>query len=336
MSKMKLGAPIPDEPDDPNLEALDSVGDDEIEKALRGNPDAELDDTVKVVKEDDDADDDSEAEEEESEGEEEDKKVAKDDKKKSKEPAEGEEEAPEGDEDDAEGEEGAEDTADGDEAVPEGKEKAAKGKGDASDVLRLRLEESDARAKHFESLAGRLGGKVDHLTREFEALKTGRAAPAGDEGDPERTAEAPRQGMRPAAEAYVVSTAIRQAASDFIDAHPDAKDQIAEVQGYMKKAGVDPRYILGAEDPARAQADYRALLEEAYWAVTAESRAKLRADAEKRSFDSTKALRDKKRAAAPASTKPTRAAAPGRTKSIREMSEKEVDAVLDARLTASR
>jgi hypothetical protein len=195
------------------------------------------------------------------------------------------------------------------------------------ELLRAREAELEARAKHWEGIAGRHGSELGQLRKALQELQARVARPEQSEGAFEQDPPAPPVPSRQD-EAFK-SWAIQQAAAagemEFRAAHPDAREYEADMKDYLVKSGFDAQSILLANDPAAAQRDVNRTFTDAYWAVKATRESARVAELRTKKAAQMASLEEAKRRASTtaAATPPT---PPVKAKTIDEMSESELDA----------
>jgi len=168
-----------------------------------------------------------------------------------------------------------------------------------SERLRLLSEELEARAKHWESVAGRNAGELGFIKSQLKAIQAAQmAAQAGDyapsEPAPGSTQSVPqRDGLAE----WAVQQAVQQSVSGFEASHPDVTEIQDKMVEYIKTSGYDMQSVLAMSNPIDAQHEMNRALEEAYWhtkaAVVATRRAELSV---KREAIQTKAATNKMKA----------------------------------------
>lgn len=193
--------------------------------------------------------------------------------------------------------------------------------------LRLLSEEMEARAKHWESVAGRNAGELGFIKSQLKAIQAAQAS--AQEGDyvqsepvPGSTQPTPeRDGLA----AWAVQQAVQQSIGGFEASHPDVTEIQDKMVEYIKTSGYDMQNVLNLTNPIDAQREMSRALEEAYWhtkaSVTAARRMELSV---KREAIQTKAATNKMKASvsATASAPPPKPKA----KSQEEMTDAELEA----------
>ena len=248
-------------------------------------------------------------------------------------------------------EEAAEEETPPTEPVDEGQEEDPEP--DEPNVQEARAEEMAARAKHFESVAGRMSGKLGHMGQQYKQLQDEvatlrQAVQDGVQPEPsalyEEPAHQPQAALPPAPTVdpnalWASRSAATKAVSDFEQSTPEVW---VEVEG---KRVVDPKFVelatarqqelagyAGSGDAAFAESETRAFLREV-WSEVEVSRAQARReDAERRTADQSKRVRGKKLAQASAGVS-SRSAAPSRRRvtSIKKLKDDELGSLIDSR-----
>lgn len=195
--------------------------------------------------------------------------------------------------------------------------------------LRLLSEELEARAKHWESVAGRNAGELGFIKSQLKAIQAAQmAAQQGDyaqQSEPAQGSTQPAPPQRDGLAEWAVQQAVVQAVNGFETSHPDVKDIQDKMVEYIKASGYDMGNVLGMNNPIDAQREMARALEEAYWhtkaTVIATRRTELSA---KREAIQTKAATNKMKASVSA----TASAPPPKPqpKTVDEMTDKELEA----------
>ncbi len=192
--------------------------------------------------------------------------------------------------------------------------------------LRLLSEEMEARAKHWESVAGRNAGELGYIKQQLRAIQDAQRAASGEyeAAEPDRTAPPPPP-QRDGVSEWAVQQAVTQTVNGFEASHAD----IAEMQGamvdYITKSGYDMKQVLSMDNPVAAQREIARALEEAYWHTKASVTATRRAELEtKREAIQVDAAKNKLKAgvSASASTPPPKP----KQKTQNEMTDEEIEA----------
>jgi hypothetical protein len=152
------------------------------------------------------------------------------------------------------------------------------------DELRAVIEEMEARAKKWESVAGRNAGELGYLKQQLRKMQEGQVRQVlqpqqqdddsllDDDEQPQRQPQ--RQSTSPKTRdnltSYVVGNAIREAASQFASSHPDMGEFGEQLRAYIKDSGNNHEELLLMDDPIAAARETTRLLDEAYWHVRAE------------------------------------------------------------------
>lgn len=195
--------------------------------------------------------------------------------------------------------------------------------------VRLLTDELEARAKHWESVAGRNAGELGFIRNQLKALQDAQNRPRQEvEYQEQSDAPAPTQAPAPTRDGlaeWAVQQAVQQAVGAFENSHPDVKDLNDQMTEYIKGSGYNLANVMQMNNPIEAQREVARALEEAYWhskaAVNATRRAELEA---KREAIQVKAAANKLKA----SVSGTAATPPPKPKS------KTVDEMTDAELEA--
>lgn len=214
------------------------------------------------------------------------------------------------------------------EPEPQPEESAQEPEVSEADILKAQLAEMEARAQHWERVAGNHAGKLGFLEQRLSNLE---AAPVRQ---PETYEEAEIPAAPPAAtdrdgsyKTWVVAQAIKSGVEDFRMEHPDAQEFNEGIATYLQESGYNPKMILESNDPLRAQLESKRILEEAYFAARAGKEAIRRSELVQKRADQIKNMEQLKKKSAPSASgnapppKPTQ-------KSPQEMSREELDAAL--------
>jgi hypothetical protein len=195
--------------------------------------------------------------------------------------------------------------------------------------IRARLEASDARAKHWEAVAGRTGGRLGFLEQQFQKMQSAPQRPVPIE-EANGYDEAPRpQPVQPPPDDPIRAWAMQQSAigavSSFTGKYPDAHNHAQAMGDYVQSTGFNPESVMASGDPQAAGQQYTRILEEAYWHAKAiEADAVRVARQQKRAEQTSAVIEAKKRASvsATASTPPPKP----RPKTPNEMTDTELEA----------
>ena len=209
---------------------------------------------------------------------------------------------------------------------------------DIPDPVQLAIEEAEARAKHFESIAGRTTGELGYLrkrVKELEQVRVAAPPPAPSEEDytaeqyaderPKPPTQAPA-GNQSSVATYVVGLAVNNAANEFKAQHPDLDELADGVKEYLSSEG-GLADVLSMDDPVLAAQEVTKILNAAYWKAKADHTATRRIDAEKRRADQLSALEQRKKSASSTSSGSVPAPKP-KPKSYDDMSVEELEAEL--------
>lgn len=165
--------------------------------------------------------------------------------------------------------------------------------------LRLLSEELEARAKHWESVAGRNAGELGFIKSQLKAIQAAQASAQGGDyvpSEPEQGSTPPVPQRDGLAE-WAVQQAVQQSVSGFEASHPDVTEIQDKMVEYIRTSGYDMQSVLSMTNPIDAQREMNRALEEAYWhtkaAVVATRRAELSV---KREAIQTKAATNKMKA----------------------------------------
>lgn len=111
--------------------------------------------------------------------------------------------------------------------------------------LSIRLAETEARAKHFESIAGRNAGEMGFIKRRFEELQAQIQRPATDEyADPQPEAPARVPQGDDKIRVWAVKQAIQNAVYAFGNERPDFTEMAGEVGQYLTAQGWDGKSVV--------------------------------------------------------------------------------------------
>ena len=212
------------------------------------------------------------------------------------------------------------------EPAPEA-ETAAEPEVQEADILRAQLAEMEARAQHYERLAGSHAGKLGFLEQRLKNLEA-RPIQQGyvEEAEPTLTIPAPSQ-EDGSFKTWVIAQAIKSGVEDFRREHQDADEFQQGIAKYLESSGYDPRHVLESNDPLRAQQESKRVLEEAYFAARADKEATRRSELQQKRADQIANLEKLKKKAAPSASGNAPPPRPTQ-KTPNEMSREELDAAL--------
>ena len=174
------------------------------------------------------------------------------------------------------------------------------------DILKARLEETEARLAKQEKLAGRQAGeigfkqqqKIRELEEEVERLQ-GRIAVEEDqpEPSPEPKRRVATRSMPDAATTYLVGMAVNNAGQAFFNAYPEAQELAPAMREYLTSTGQDVKVVLETNDPVEAARRTTMLFEEALQHAKYDRAKTRRSELETRRSDQIKGLDEAKRRA---------------------------------------
>lgn len=203
---------------------------------------------------------------------------------------------------------------------------------DAED-LKLQLEEFAARAKHWESIAGKNAGEVGFLRQKIRELESGLKAKQPQEEFSSELETEPRP-VEPATDksidrfsklsSWAVSDAIGKAGANFLQTNPDALEMQDQLRQYLEPRINEVRDMFSANDPAEVYKETTRLFNEAYWHAKAESLALARKQAKERRAEQFSKLKESKQAASVSGTGAI-PAPPPKVKTLDEMTVQELD-----------
>lgn len=159
-----------------------------------------------------------------------------------------------------------------------------------------RIEEYEAKAKHWESVAGKHAGELGFLRGEIKQLRDAqlRAPEADSHAYDERPAPAPPARVDSVTQ-WAVQKSVEEATGKFLSGHPDYDTEMhKEMAEYLQKSGYDPKAVMESADPVWAAREAERALEEAYWHSKARRTAAVRADLETRRATQTAKAKDAK------------------------------------------
>jgi hypothetical protein len=213
---------------------------------------------------------------------------------------------------------------------------------DLPEHYKLMLEEAEARAKKWESVAGRHAGELGYVRKsqaelldrikEMEARVAGQSEQLAQE-DTEPQSR-PRRSTRDSIASWAVNRALMDAGQQFMASHPDIPELKDYLAAYMNERKSEISSISELDDPLEAQMRTLSLLEEGYWHAKAEAKAKARPEAEKKYAEQIKGFSEMKKKAAISASGSTQSTRP-RDKADSEMSLQELEEKI-RRLTSSR
>jgi hypothetical protein len=189
--------------------------------------------------------------------------------------------------------------------------------------MRLLTEEMEARAKHWESVAGRNAGELGYIKQQLRAIQAAQSRGDIEEVEPDRSApQAPPR--RDGVSEWAVQQAVSQSVSSFEASHPDVTELQDKMAEYVRGTGFDMQAVLAMDNPVEAQREISRALEEAYWHTKAVVKASRRAELEqKREAIQMKSAETKLKASvsATASTPPPKP----KPKTVDEMTDDELE-----------
>jgi hypothetical protein len=137
--------------------------------------------------------------------------------------------------------------------------------------------EFEARAKHWEQVAGRHGSEIGTLRKTITDLQARLTQPAQEDGGyQDQPAPTPQATSDDPVRQWALQQAIHAATYQFGAAHPDANEMEAEIGQYLKNSGLGP--LSDMTDPNAVQVEAQRRLDEAYWNVRAGREAARRAE----------------------------------------------------------
>jgi hypothetical protein len=196
------------------------------------------------------------------------------------------------------------------------------------DILRAEMEELKAKAKHWEEVAGRNGGRVGWLERQIgEFAKARAAAPEEASYEESREPSAPAAPRTDDFALWAVKKAAQSARDQFIAAHPDYAPHLPELANYLQAIGYDGQSVLATNNPEYVETEFTRVFREHKSSVDAVQAAKNKELLLERRADSTRRLQEAK-------TKATVSGSGGtpppklRPKTFNEMTLEELDAAM--------
>lgn len=198
------------------------------------------------------------------------------------------------------------------------------------DILRAQLAEVEARAKHWEEVSGRNGGRMGFLEQKLQQVLQQQAAPPSDDyaGETPET-ETPRQPAPTPGDpyrSYVIGLAVQQAGQEFARTTPDAGELWPSIEKYIGE-NHNPSTILLSEDPQFAAAETMRVLNAAYLHADAERKATRKTELMQRRADQIKLADEAKKKASLSAPGGSSAPMP-KPKTSDEMSDSELDSAL--------
>ena len=207
--------------------------------------------------------------------------------------------------------------------------------------MELRAKEAELKASRFESLVGRDAGKIGYLEQQIKALREQPAARTATESfeetppvsDPailsdiaglKQSQETILSGQLAGAIESVTKAFMASSGRDFND-----KEFMEPFVEGLQKSGVDFGKVHMSNDPKAAASEVKFACESALVYVERKENAKLKEQLAARSVDSSKKMRDKKRAMS-ASKPPSTKAPPKKVKTVEDMTMEEHAAYVDS------
>ena len=184
----------------------------------------------------------------------------------------------------------------------------------SQELLLARLEETDARAKHFESLQGQRAGNEGFLQQQIQQLQAQLAAaiaPTSDDtyGDPspERLVVPATPALPDSTTRWAVERAIKDSATDAVAGRndlylEDGKTVNPDFASIVERRKDDLLRINAVTDPVTAGQQMRGVMGSILSEFDVTLKQRVREEVEKRSGDQAARLKDKKRASASASS----------------------------------
>jgi hypothetical protein len=205
------------------------------------------------------------------------------------------------------------------------------------ELERLERQKATAELERTKFLASRNAGEAGYLKklladRQRTEAEGGYADSPQDAGDHPGMDEIRKE--LGALKSERVAQALAEVGAAFERAHPDAKDYATEMQAILQQTSEeDVQAALYSDDPKLARITAKSILESAYAEARIKALQKQREEAKSRSVVQADKLRGRKVEAAPPGTQ--RAPAPERSsapKTIEQMTDAELDALLDSRI----
>ena len=198
-------------------------------------------------------------------------------------------------------------------------------------IRKAQIAEIEARAKHFESLAGKNAGELGFVRRQLQALQEqllGQPRAESDNGEdaPHRPPPPPQPRMADPIAQWAVQQSIASALSQFRDTHPEFNNLASDVAKYLSDNKYDASTLFESADPVHAAREVSRSLEEAYWYVSAQHNARVRAELETKRADQVRNLHKAKLRGSP--TPSGASPAPPVAKTLEDMSVDELRGLL--------
>jgi hypothetical protein len=195
----------------------------------------------------------------------------------------------------------------------------------------LLLQEIEAKAKHWESVAGRNAGELGFIKSQLKAIQAAQLASHQGEfpqqSEPEQGSTRPAVPVRDGLSEWAVQQAVAQTVNGFETSHPDVNDFKDKLVEYIKTSGYDMQTVMSMDNPIEAQREISRALEEAYWHTKAAILTSRRSElAAKREAIQTQAATQKMKASVSAtgSSPPPKP----KEKTVAEMTDTELEAEL--------
>ena len=178
-------------------------------------------------------------------------------------------------------------------------------------------EESEARAKHFESVAGRNAGELGFVKKQLEELKQALFRPqaqsenGGDDyQDPPPAQQTTQPVQSDALTQWAMNQALKGAVEEFRGTHPDLADFSADITKHMSESQFNAQPLIESRNPMYAAQEIQRSLEEAYWHVKVRHHQGVRAGLEEKRASQIRDLRKAKISGTPTQTGATPAPRP--------------------------
>jgi len=172
-------------------------------------------------------------------------------------------------------------------------------------IRKTLVDEAEARAKHFESVAGRNAGELGFVKKQLTELQQQLAAalqptPATSDDPyaetPAPVARQPTQSPRQPDQISLWATtqAVKSAASEFYSAHADCSELSSAMSQYLTDKQYDAASLLESNDPVYAARETARALDEAYWHARGQHQATVRTQLEAKRADQIRGLQKAK------------------------------------------
>jgi hypothetical protein len=214
------------------------------------------------------------------------------------------------------------------------------------DPQQARLDEAIARARHFETVAGRLGGKIGFLERQNQQqqqqiLQLSQASARDADGfDTQQQMSQPAIQPQPSTDPnamYLSQQAVSSQFANFAQRNPGIVDPKGpqgvnmEFAQQLASRAEELQMLSQSGNALEAAAQAEQIYSETFSQVLRDRAIRVREDAERRSADQAEALKKKKRAQASAAASAKPATPKRQPRTVKELSKDQLKQLIDSR-----